>query len=200
MKQTRQNLIILIRNSLWWAVWAGGGLGTGLGPLGGVGPHLVTCSLPASALGQACGPVAVLCVPRLSWRGIEHAGVGVTSGHSCCRESPLGTGVADGCFLSSLAPGGQRESPLGRLTQFRIQIHFLACAIGVYFFCKRLKSQSKIPLAGLEHACDLHRESCWFIFTTACTSWWPRNLTLLRVCHHNTAWKPRQFGCPWAPN
>ena len=115
----------------------------------------------------------------------------ISSGHWGCS----------GCFLGGLTPGQQWASHLGSLAQFRIHIHFPACAIEIYFLCKRLESQSKIPPAGLEYACsDPNGERFWFIFLTACTLWSPWNPTLLRVCHHNTSRKLRQFGCPWAPN
>lgn len=120
-----------------------------------------------------------------------------------CLSLDISSGRWDcsGCFLGGLTPGQQWASHLGSLTQFRIHIHFPACAIGIYFLCKRLESQSKIPPAGLEYACsDPNGERFWFIFLTACTLWSPWNPALLRGCHHNAARKLRQFGCPWAPN
>lgn len=97
--------------------------------------------------------------------------------------------------------GQQRESHLGRLTQFRIQIPFPACAIGIYFLCKRQESQSKTPLARRGYvSADPGEKGSWCVFIRMRALWYSQNLTLSKVCHHDTVLKLRQFGCPWAQN
>lgn len=191
MEPTRKNLIILIRNTLWWAIWADGVPGGPVRRQSGSDHMLTRVHYRRWLLAR---PMSRCLPSHLLWSRM------CTSGISLLRH--LLSGVSSGrwhCWWLLL--GQQWESHLGRLTQFRIQIFFSACAIGIYFLCKRLELQSKIPPAGLGHVCgDPNGEGFWFIFITACTSWCPRNLTLLRACHHNTARRLRQFGCPWAQN
>jgi hypothetical protein len=68
----------------------------------------------------------------------------------CSWAHLLGTTAAISCLLGGLTHGQQWENHLWRLTQLRIQIYSLSMELEfIYFLCKRLESQSKIPLAGL---------------------------------------------------